>query len=82
MSADRSWLDEALCAQTDPHLWTDVPTGGGYTKARRICQRCPVLAACEAHADWLEERGLGIDGMWAGKTRRERRHEQQLEEAA
>ncbi|MET9445535.1 WhiB family transcriptional regulator [Streptomyces sp. NPDC006610] len=82
MSAGRSWLDQALCAQIGPHLWTDVPKGGGYAEARRICQRCPVLAACEAHADRLARQGIPVDGMWAGKTSRQRRRRQQIGEAA
>nr|WP_239146948.1 WhiB family transcriptional regulator [Streptomyces sp. SID10815] len=39
-------MTSALCAQADPDLWVDIKPGGGSRAARRICNDCPVRAAC------------------------------------
>jgi WhiB family redox-sensing transcriptional regulator len=68
-----AWMTAALCAQTDPDLWTDT-TGGGTGPAKRICQRCPVIADCAAHAQALEQHdGAHIRGIWGGTSRAQRR---------
>ncbi|WP_327738408.1 WhiB family transcriptional regulator [Streptomyces nojiriensis] len=64
------WMDQALCAQTDPEIFFD----GRYNFAEKLCTACPVRQACEAQAD-LCERGLDQKyrhGLWAGKTPRGR----------
>lgn len=63
-----SWVDEALCAQTDPDLF--FPEKGGSTReAKKVCLGCPARQRC---LDWAlahEERF----GIWGGKSERERR---------
>ncbi|MEU7156025.1 WhiB family transcriptional regulator [Streptomyces chrestomyceticus] len=63
------WMDEALCAQTDPDLFHPDSTGS-YDTARKLCATCPVRIQCEEHAARVEgdvsrERR---HGLWAGHT--------------
>ncbi|WP_055693754.1 WhiB family transcriptional regulator [Streptomyces prasinopilosus] len=78
-----AWMTSALCAQVDPDEWIDNLAGGGSHTARRICQRCPVTAACAAHAVALEQHdGGAIRGIWGGTSQNQRRKQKQLGEAA
>lgn len=48
-----AWMDQALCAQTDPDLF--FPEGGRRsTAALRVCAACPAQPACAEHVDRLE----------------------------
>lgn len=61
------WMDSALCAQTDPGIF--FPEASNSTASKRICSRCPVQAACLAHASALEETESGRRyGTWGGAT--------------
>ncbi|MFE0470557.1 WhiB family transcriptional regulator [Streptomyces sp. NPDC058947] len=82
MSADHyAWMASALCAQADPDSWTEGLAGGGSQTAKRICARCPVRAACTAHANRLDAYDTTeLRGVWGGHTHNQRR--QQLGEAA
>lgn len=70
------WADEAACAGHDADLWfpaEDLARRGRRAKlpapdAKRICQSCPVTAACLQHAIDHDEH----DGVWGGLTRDER----------
>lgn len=63
-----SWMDDALCAQTDPEAF--FPEKGGSTReAKQVCLACPVRAECLDHALDHEERF----GIWGGLSERERR---------
>lgn len=65
---EESWLDRALCAQTDPEAF--FPEKGGSTReARRVCQSCDVREDCLQTALKNDERF----GIWGGLTERERR---------
>jgi WhiB family redox-sensing transcriptional regulator len=62
-----TWVEDAICAQTDPELF--FPNKGGNPEpARRICAQCPVQAKC------LELAILdpSLDGIWGGTTYRDR----------
>lgn len=62
------WMDEALCAQTDPEIF--FPEKGGSTRqAKRMCMRCTVSAECVDYALRNEEK----HGIWGGNSERERR---------
>lgn len=66
MSDDLAWVDEALCAQTDPELFFPE-VGQPAATAKKICNRCDVRAQCLAYAlqhDWI--------GVWGGLSRMER----------
>jgi len=68
MFVDQSWVDEALCAQTDPDAF--FPDGGGSVKqAKKVCAKCPVVEDCLQWALSTNERF----GVWGGKSERERR---------
>lgn len=86
MSADRyAWMSSALCAQSDPDLWTDSLHGTSSNTPKSICRRCPVRIQCGAHGQALEQyEGAAIPGIWGGQTRRQRRQarREQLGEAA
>lgn len=63
-----AWLDQALCAQTDPDAF--FPEKGGSTReAKRICVGCEVKEECLEAALSSDER-FGISG---GLSERERR---------
>lgn len=63
------WVEEALCAQADPDLWH--PNRGEddkTTRAKAVCEGCPVRAECLTYAlDHHEEWGI-----WGGLTVKER----------
>ena len=61
------WMEQALCAQTDPDLW--FPEGNPVEirikkqKAKAICSWCPVQAECLQFAvltPYIQ------DGVWGG----------------
>lgn len=62
------WMDDALCAQTDPEAF--FPEKGGSTKpAKNICAGCTVAAECLTYALDHNERF----GIWGGVSERDRR---------
>jgi WhiB family redox-sensing transcriptional regulator len=62
------WVDDALCAETDPECF--FPEKGGSTReAKAVCSRCPVAAPC---LDWALEHEERF-GIWGGLSERERR---------
>ena len=63
----QSWVDDAICSQTDPELFF-VEKGGTTKPAKLICQDCPVRRECLLLA--LEKREPF--GVWGGKTPEER----------
>ena len=62
------WVDDALCAQTDPELFFPNK-GANASAAKATCKACPVRAECLAEA--LSDPTL--DGVWGGLTPMERR---------
>lgn len=63
-----AWMDDALCAQTDPEAF--FPDKGGSTRnAKAICEKCDARAECLAYALTRDERY----GIWGGLSERERR---------
>jgi len=65
---DQPWVDDALCAQTDPEIFH--PEKGGSTRqAKAVCAQCFVQAECLDYAMTNDERF----GIWGGLSERERR---------
>lgn len=62
------WMDDALCAQTDPEVLFPEKGGQGANTAKRICALCPAKAACLDYA--LAEPSLL--GVWGGTSERQR----------
>jgi hypothetical protein len=62
------WVEQALCAQTDPELFFPEK-GGSALPAKAICRRCPVTEQCLDYALTHRER----HGVWGGMSERERR---------
>jgi len=65
---DQPWVEDALCAQTDPEVF--FPEKGGSTReAKAVCAACFVAAECLDYALTAGERF----GIWGGSSERERR---------
>lgn len=62
------WMEQALCAQSDPDAWFPEK-GESVSVPRRVCQDCPVRVECLAYAVKNNER----DGIWGGLTAYQRR---------
>lgn len=68
LSIPGEWVDEALCAQTDPESF--FPEKGGSSRdAKGTCLRCPVAIDCLEYALDHGER----HGIWGAHSERERR---------
>ena len=62
------WMTDALCAQIGAAPW--FPEDGQNSRlAKRLCATCPVLTECGDYAATMRDQP---EGVWAGKTRRER----------
>lgn len=58
-----SWMDEALCAETDPEAF--FPENGASTAAaEKLCAACDVRMECLAYALANDM----SDGIWGGLT--------------
>lgn len=63
-----SWLDDALCAQTDPELFN--PVAGQPTRpAQKVCEACDVRQQCLDYAMSVP----GLRGIYGGLTEIDRR---------
>lgn len=64
------WVEEALCAETDPDAW--FPEGRGSFNARvfATCMACPVREQCLEYALKNNEQ----HGIWGAKTLQQRRN--------
>ncbi|MDV6283098.1 WhiB family transcriptional regulator [Rhodococcus jostii] len=73
-SPDRDWQHRASCRGTDTNLFFSPDGERGHDRARReraakqICQDCPVLERCRAHALTATE----TYGIWGGMSETER----------
>ena len=71
---DRNWEHRALCRGTDTDMFFSPDGERGSVRAQRehaakqICQDCPVLAHCRAHALTTTE----TYGIWGGLSEAER----------
>jgi len=63
-----SWLDDAVCSQTDPEAFFPGE-GGSNAVAKKICLACPVMLACRT---WAVKTGQE-HGIWGAMSVRERR---------
>jgi len=74
MSADRyAWMSDALCAQTDPDLFTGAAVSNGTAIPKQVCTRCPVRPQCAAHEIRLRDSDWGpLAGIWGGLSQRQR----------
>jgi WhiB family redox-sensing transcriptional regulator len=57
----REWMDDALCATTDPEAF-NLATGGSSARAKSICAMCDVRAEC---LEYALTNGLG-SGVYGG----------------
>lgn len=67
-----NWWERAACKGKDPGLWFPVDDrrsdGFASSVARRICAGCPVRVECAGYAVELVDRGVVLEGTWAGVT--------------
>ena len=69
-----SWLDGALCAQTDPDAFHPDGPGRHAKDARSTCGRCEVRDECLAWILAFElKQGFTEHGVWGGLSEKERR---------
>jgi WhiB family redox-sensing transcriptional regulator len=69
-----SWLDGALCAQTDPHMFHPEHKGSSPRDAKTVCGRCDVRDECLTWILAFElSQGVTETGVWGGLTEKERR---------
>lgn len=64
------WMDNALCAQTDPDLFHVDGSGNSYGTAKKVCASCPVTRECGDFAQTLEA-GSAHNwrfGLWGGEA--------------
>lgn len=67
-AAGRNWMEDALCAQTDPDIF--YPEKGGSTApATSICKNCSVRAQCLEYAVSNDIR----HGIWGGTSDNDRK---------
>ncbi|MEV8023367.1 WhiB family transcriptional regulator [Microbacterium sp. NPDC080220] len=62
------WVQDALCATTDPEIF-HPPKGGSTAAAKAVCARCDVREQCLAYALRTNQ----TESIWGGKSARERR---------
>jgi len=69
-----AWMDDALCAQTDPDAFHPEGSGHNYRTAARVCGACPVRVECGQHVDRIEGTASHRDrhGMWGARAPRAR----------
>ncbi|MBW4818401.1 WhiB family transcriptional regulator [Rhodococcus qingshengii] len=74
-AVDVSWRLRAECRDADPSTFFSPEGERGQaratreSRAKRICNRCPVLQACREHALIMAE----AYGIWGGMTERDRK---------
>lgn len=68
MTRNLNWMDQALCAQTNPEIF--FPDTGNHAEARKVCAACPVAQQCNDHAQHIENGAAKNTrwGTWAGQT--------------
>ena len=65
-----TWRDRAACKDApNEYFFSAGHHGYSYAKARAICESCPVREPCLQYA----VENFETEGMWGGKTPRERR---------
>ncbi|MCL1601928.1 MAG: WhiB family transcriptional regulator [Actinomycetia bacterium] len=76
MSPDRSWQPVALCSGNHSHLFFPPSAQERKderqrreTRAKAVCQVCPVVSDCRTYALQIRE----PYGIWGGLTETERR---------
>lgn len=67
VSGDDDWMQDALCAQTDPDMFFPE-LGDPAVDARTICGTCPVRDAC---LEYAIRNGI-THGIWGGLSPRQR----------
>ena len=67
---DAKWMDEALCAQTDPEVFFPE-RGGPNREAKKVCAMCHVGTDC---LNWAIEHNES-EGIWGGMSAKERARE-------
>lgn len=61
------WMQDALCAQTDPEIFFPEKGGKGADDARKVCGGCDVRTDC---LDFALRTGQD-EGVWGGKSARQ-----------
>lgn len=74
---DLSWMEDALCAQTDPDIFYPEK-GGSTTPATSVCANCTVRSECLDYAVTNDIR----HGIWGGTSDNDRKRMSRERKAA
>ncbi|WP_204358651.1 WhiB family transcriptional regulator [Streptosporangium sp. 'caverna'] len=70
MIREIGWATRGACRESDPELFFPLtPSDEHETRAKAVCEGCPVLKECRAYAIREGE----PEGIWGGLTVKERR---------
>lgn len=64
------WTDRAACKGKTELFFIQRGDNVSVSKAKQICQNCPVIEECRNYVLYHPERF----GIWAGMTEKDRRH--------
>jgi WhiB family redox-sensing transcriptional regulator len=66
---DFTWMAQAACGPDDGHMFmgSGLTSSAAVRRAKRICQDCPVWAACLEYAVATGQR----EGVWGGRSARQ-----------
>ncbi|MCX5336938.1 WhiB family transcriptional regulator [Streptomyces sp. NBC_00140] len=68
-----AWMDQAICAQTDPDLFTGAAISKATATPKRVCTSCPVADECAAYERTIRDHdGEPLAGIWGGLSQRQR----------
>ncbi|MER6183085.1 WhiB family transcriptional regulator [Streptomyces sp. NPDC001652] len=68
-----AWMDQALCAQTDPDLFTGAAISNATKAPKKVCTSCPVTDECAAHEQAIRDHDWEpLAGIWGGLSQRQR----------
>lgn len=70
------WMEQALCAETDPELFFPVPGEKNTIRiatAKKICDACPVKGMCRRWGFRMNDRYAILGGLTANQRERTRK---------
>lgn len=71
------WMAEADCKNEDPEIFFNTRDKAGIARAKEVCNGCNARFKCDEYAESLDmvefkSAGIRLDGVWSGRTKKER----------